>query len=113
MEKQAAENKKQFEKVMGAEISQRYKLYHNLLEMFGKINRYTVHDFVRFLVVKSLDGIYELYEFYHCRKMHEASTIEKLASVNEKLQIATSSLQQSIGGITQVMNSQNEKVHRN
>lgn len=42
--------------------------------------------------------------------MHEASTIEKLASVNEKLQIATSSLQQSIGGITQVMNSQNEKV---
>lgn len=45
--------------------------------------------------------------------MHEASTIEKLASVNEKLQIATSSLQQSIGGITQVMNSQNEKVHHN
>lgn len=52
-----------------------------------------------------------MYEFCHCRKMHEASTIEKLASVNEKLQIATSSLQQSIGGITQVMNSQNEKVH--
>lgn len=51
-----------------------------------------------------------MYEFCHCRKMHEASTIEKLASVNEKLQIATSSLQQSIGGITQVMNSQNEKV---
>lgn len=79
--------------------------------MCGKINRYTVHDLVRFLVVKALDCIYELYEFYHCRKMHEASTIEKLASVNEKLQIATSSLQQSIGGITQVMNSQNEKVH--
>nr|XP_034318090.1 early endosome antigen 1 isoform X14 [Crassostrea gigas]XP_034318091.1 early endosome antigen 1 isoform X14 [Crassostrea gigas] len=68
VEKQSAENKKQFEKVMGAEISQ--------------------------------------------RKMHEASTIEKLASVNEKLQIATSSLQQSIGGITQVMNSQNEKMKR-
>lgn len=28
VEKQAAENKKQFEKVMGAEISQRYKLCH-------------------------------------------------------------------------------------
>ena len=44
--------------------------------------------------------------------MHEASTVEKLASVNEKLQIATSSLQQSIGGITQAMASQNEKVHQ-
>ncbi|XP_048759107.2 serine/arginine repetitive matrix protein 2-like isoform X4 [Ostrea edulis] len=68
VEKQSAENRKQFEKVMGAEISQ--------------------------------------------RKMHEASTVEKLASVNEKLQIATSSLQQSIGGITQAMSSQNEKLKR-
>lgn len=38
VEKQSAENKKQFEKVMGAEISQRYeRTCHNLLKMCWKI----------------------------------------------------------------------------
>ncbi|KAK3091323.1 hypothetical protein FSP39_018929 [Pinctada imbricata] len=65
VEKQTLENKKSFEKVMSAEISQ--------------------------------------------RKQHEHSTAEKLDGVNEKLQLATSSLQQSIGAMTQAMSSNSQK----
>jgi hypothetical protein len=35
---------------------------------------------------------------------------ESLAQINEKLQIATSTLQQAIGGVTQTLHSQIEKV---
>ncbi|XP_021358873.1 paramyosin-like isoform X2 [Mizuhopecten yessoensis] len=46
------------------------------------------------------------------RKIHERDTAEKIGSVNEKLQIATSTLQQSIGGITHTANNQHEKLRR-
>ncbi|KAJ8318613.1 hypothetical protein KUTeg_003704 [Tegillarca granosa] len=68
IEKQLVENKKQVDKVMAAEISQ--------------------------------------------RKKHEYETAEKIADVNEKLQIATSTLQQSIGGITQSVHTNSEKLRR-
>ena len=44
------------------------------------------------------------------RKLHEMGTSEKIGSVNEKLQIATSTLQQAIGGISQSLSSNNDKV---
>ncbi|XP_060080757.1 paramyosin-like [Ylistrum balloti] len=46
------------------------------------------------------------------RKIHERDTTEKIGSVNEKLQIATSTLQQSIGGITHTTNNQHDKLRR-
>ena len=49
--------------------------------------------------------------YYLCfRKLHEMGTSEKIGSVNEKLQIATSTLQQAIGGISQSLSSNNDKV---
>jgi len=44
------------------------------------------------------------------RKIHEAGTNERLSSVNEKLQVATSTLQQAIGGISQNVNTGNDRV---
>ena len=44
------------------------------------------------------------------RKIHEAGTSEKIGSVNEKLQVATSTLQQAIVGVSQSLASNNEKV---
>ncbi|XP_033753404.1 putative leucine-rich repeat-containing protein DDB_G0290503 isoform X3 [Pecten maximus] len=46
------------------------------------------------------------------RKIHERDTAEKIGSVNEKLQIATSTLQQSIGGITHTTSNQHDKLRR-
>ncbi|KAK3585997.1 hypothetical protein CHS0354_033114 [Potamilus streckersoni] len=46
------------------------------------------------------------------RKIHETQTNERIASVNEKLQIATSTLQQAIGGINQQHSANMEKVKR-
>ncbi|XP_053393159.1 coiled-coil domain-containing protein 154-like isoform X8 [Mercenaria mercenaria] len=68
VEKQLAENKKQVDKVLAAEIKS--------------------------------------------RKIHESGTNEKLASVNEKLQIATSTLQQAIGGVSQNLNVTGDKIRR-
>ncbi|XP_052263320.1 ninein-like isoform X2 [Dreissena polymorpha] len=68
VEKQLAENKKQVDKVMAAEIKS--------------------------------------------RKIHELGTQEKISIVNDKLQIATSSLQQAIGGVSQNLSSSTEKIKR-
>jgi hypothetical protein len=51
-----------------------------------------------------------LSDIWFCRKIHESATAEKIASVNEKLQIATSTLQQAIGGVSQNLNVTNDKV---
>lgn len=60
----------------------------------------------RVILVGSLNGLL----FVLNRKLHEAGTNEKISSVNEKLQVATSTLQQAIGGISQNVSSGNEKV---
>ncbi|KAL4240116.1 hypothetical protein ACF0H5_000910 [Mactra antiquata] len=68
VEKQLAENKKQVDKIMTAEIKS--------------------------------------------RKIHEAGTNEQISSVNQKLQIATSTLQQAIGGISQNLGASTDKIKR-
>ncbi|XP_063444881.1 paramyosin-like isoform X3 [Mytilus trossulus] len=68
IEKQTLENKRQFEKLMSAEITQ--------------------------------------------RKTNTKNISESLSQMNEKLQIATSTLQQAIGGVTQSFHTMNEKMRR-
>ena len=45
-----------------------------------------------------------------CRKQHEKSTNEKLAHVNDKLVLATSSLQTAIGGVQGTFANHTDKV---
>ncbi|XP_052791297.1 cingulin-like isoform X2 [Mya arenaria] len=46
------------------------------------------------------------------RKIHEVGTQREISSVNNKLQIATSTLQQAIGGVSQTISSNTEKMRR-
>ena len=48
--------------------------------------------------------------FLYSRKTNTKNISESLAQMNEKLQIATSTLQQAVGGVTQTLHSQIEKV---
>ena len=48
-----------------------------------------------------------------CRKKSEKDYGEKLDNVHEKLAVATATLQQSIGGVTNQVASQVEKVTLN
>jgi len=51
-----------------------------------------------------------LYVLVCCRKQHESGTKHEIASVHNKLQVATSTLQQAIGGISQNVTANSEKV---
>ena len=44
------------------------------------------------------------------RKQHEKKSKEKIDDMQEKLSVATATLQQAIGGMSAQMTSQNEKV---
>ena len=48
--------------------------------------------------------------FSSFRKTNTKNISESLSQMNEKLQIATSTLQQAIGGVTQSFHTMNEKV---